>query len=243
MQYDFSTTAGGAQQLDVVGSYIKYKEGLGQIRVRTNGGAVVDLTPGQSVRLPTQFTSLSVTDRSGSSNAGILLAGSFEFQDDSIVGVVSVVDGGKAATMADRAFVGSAMSGSVAGQFNMCMLHNPPGSGKNVVVQAVTYCLVSGTQFRMAILSFVPAGGNQLRGQNKHAYGPQSNAIISGETAGASDIYTAVQFFNTKAPLATPYEKRFAEPVVLIPGKTLVAVPGTLAAECWVSFEFREDPL
>jgi hypothetical protein len=83
MQYDLNLNANGSQRLEVAGRFFKYTNGAGKIRVTTNKGAVIDLTVGQGV-WGEEFQSLTVLDRSGATNNGVLLAGSYDFRDDTV---------------------------------------------------------------------------------------------------------------------------------------------------------------
>ncbi|MCL6484930.1 MAG: hypothetical protein I4O49_12305, partial [Janthinobacterium lividum] len=114
MQYDFNLSPGGAQNLDVKGRFFKYRSGTGAIRVRASKGGYVDLLPGQGVR-GFDFESLTVADRSGANNVGVLIVGDFDFQDDRIAGTVDVVDGGRTRTLAGIAFGASAYQAAVPG--------------------------------------------------------------------------------------------------------------------------------
>lgn len=83
MQYDLNLAANGSQRLEVNGQFFKYTSGAGKIRVTTNKGAVIDLVQGQGV-WGESFSALTVQDRSGSANPGVLLAGSYDFRDDNV---------------------------------------------------------------------------------------------------------------------------------------------------------------
>ncbi|MEH6434243.1 hypothetical protein [Massilia sp. DD77] len=83
MQYDFQVTAGGAQRIEATGRFFKYISGIGRVRVTTSKGRVIDLIPGQGV-WGEEFTGLSVKDLSGAGNVGVILAGDFDFRDDTM---------------------------------------------------------------------------------------------------------------------------------------------------------------
>lgn len=83
MQYDLNLAANDSQRLEVNGQFFKYISGGGKIRVTTNKGAVIDLVQGQGV-WGESFSALTVQDRSGSANPGVLLAGSYDFRDDNV---------------------------------------------------------------------------------------------------------------------------------------------------------------
>jgi hypothetical protein len=83
MQYDLNLLPNGSQRLEVSGRFFKYVSGAGKIRVTTSKGAVIDLIVGQGV-WGEEFSSLVVQDRSGAANVGVLLAGNYDFRDDTV---------------------------------------------------------------------------------------------------------------------------------------------------------------
>jgi hypothetical protein len=88
MQYDITLGAYGVQRIEVAGRFFKYI-GVGKIRVTTSKGGSIDLQSGQGV-WGEEFNGLTVQDRSGSPNSGVLLAGSYDFRDDTITGRLMV---------------------------------------------------------------------------------------------------------------------------------------------------------
>ena len=207
MQYDFSVPANGGQSIEAVGIFLKYKSGLGKIRIKFNNGGALDLTPGQSVS-GLNFTGFTVTDRSGAANAGVILAGAFAMQDDSIVGAVSIIDGGVASSLANICYMGGVKSGAVAGEMNFVMLDNPAGTGKNVIVESVTYSIEAGNAFQLATAAsatdaFFPVT-NLAYGKSKNsAYGSNSAAAIKGRHFATLPFPD--KFLNVRAEIGKPY--------------------------------------
>jgi hypothetical protein len=241
MQYDFSLVANGGQDIAAVGSYIKYKSGLGAIRIRMSGGGYVDLTPGQGIRMNKPFIAFNITDRSGSANAGIILAGDYEFQDDSINGAVSIIDGGKQSTLTQRCFMGSCDSGTVGAQYNYVTLVNDAASGKNVVVESVLISVpVAGTVYLTLTNAGVGAAVNAFNKAGNLA--PVASAKMG---AGSVTLIALIGDVMMKFALAanTPYTVKFAEPVIIVPNRSLSVVNGSGGAIITANFEFREDPL
>jgi hypothetical protein len=83
MQYDLNMVPNGSQRVEVSGRFFKYTSGAGKIRVTTNKGAVIDLTVGQGV-WGEEYSSLVVQDRSGAGIVGTILAGNYDFRDDTV---------------------------------------------------------------------------------------------------------------------------------------------------------------
>lgn len=243
MQYDFQMNAGGGQQIDVVGYFIKYKSGLGAIRVKTNVGGYVDLLPGQGVRLEKPFTSLTVIDRTGSANQGILLAGAFEFQDDAIVGTVSVVDGARNSTLSKACFMGSVNSGAVASNFNYAFLINPAASGKNTFVEALYYHSATAA-LKIGALGMGPLANRRVVNKSLAVSGGVLSQCYIEANFNNTDVLD-----NTNTSMSTPVQAnvlqyiKFAEPIMVPPGMAMAVTTGVASAACTVTFEFREDPI
>lgn len=143
MQHDFNLPANGSQQIDVTGRFFKYKSGSGLIRLRASRGGYIDLLPGQGVENEA-FTSLTVQDRTGAPNKGVLLAGDFDFRDERISGSVEVIDGGYARTLAGKAFMGVASHGADPALVTGVQLSNPAGSGRNLIVKRYSMSTAAG---------------------------------------------------------------------------------------------------
>ena len=243
MQYDFTLNAGGGGNIDATGEYVKYKSGLGAIRVRFSTGGYVDLTPGQGIRVQKRFNSINLTDRSGNANQGVLVVGDVDFQDDSITGVVSIVDGGKNSTLSKNCFLGNTISPAVAANYSLVALINPAGNTKNLVVESVTGSLSGATTLAMYMLSMSPA--LNFHGQNKYAGlagGQPSTAYIEGNQTPT--LALGVTAFQQQAVAAgLPMTRKFAEPLIIPPGMAVIVANTTLNQGVNVDFEWREDPV
>lgn len=242
MQYDFNLSAGGGQTIDVRGSFFKYKSGLGLLRMKTNRGGSIDLMPGESV-YDVDFESLTVQDKSGAANAGVLLIGKYDFRSDNLSGTVSLTDGGKAATMAETCFIGTQKSGTVAASYNAVNLHNPAASGVNVILESVELINPSGAIFTACMYdnAFVPPFSAVAYGaMNKKTGRPDAKANLTAENSAALNVFYSR--IITRVPAAGS-KIVFEEPIILTPGRGLGFYVPVLAAELWVTYEFREDPI
>ncbi|MGZ3319657.1 MAG: hypothetical protein ACXU9C_01610 [Xanthobacteraceae bacterium] len=237
MQFDFTLTPNGAQQIDVRGKFFKYISGAGKIRVRTSTGDSIDLLPGQGV-WNTDYTSLTVQDRSGIANYGLLLAGDFDFHDDRISGSVEVIDGGRSRTLANQAFEGSTYAPVVAGKYATVQLWNPAGSGKRLVLKRVTgSCNTSApvgiklTQTQMATLD-----GNT---PSKLAGGAQSTAQLRYDSVAA--LPTEKAFAGIGVTAGVSVDRVYQEPILILPGWGLMLWSNGLGYDCVGAFEFYEE--
>ncbi|WP_373986993.1 hypothetical protein [Duganella sp. BuS-21] len=243
MQYDFSIPAGGGVDIQATGSYIKYLSGLGKIRVRVSSGGYIDLIPGQGIRVSKEFGSLNVSDRSGNANLGIVLAGPFEFSDDTINGVVSIVDGGKNSTLSKNCFLGYTPSANTAGSFNFCALINPTDSQKNVIVESVAYSVVAAGPVQMYLVGFNAA--LNVRAQNKYAaVGGGVASLAKIEANGGADLaLLGTPFRRDYVAANMPRDFKPAEPLIVPPGMALIVANMSWGQYVYVNWEFREDPV
>ncbi|MTV36281.1 hypothetical protein [Duganella radicis] len=239
MQYDFKLSGNGGMQIDVQGSFIKYKSGTGAIRVVTSKGGYIDLLPGQGV-WGVDFTRLTVQDRSGNANTGVLLAGAYDFRDQTIPGTVSVADGGMNWTNNLNCFMGSASAIANAGTHNIAALANPAGNTKNVVVKSVKCSSVSGTYLTLFLALYTPAGNTKAL--NKKGGGAVSSAVLDAAQLASVAAFgnpLAMHFDNVNG---TPRDVVFQEPVVIPPGYALIYRPGnTTGGAGDITFDFREE--
>lgn len=240
MQFDFNLSANGGMNIETAGRFVKYVRGTGKIRVRFDKGGYIDLLPGQGCT-GLDFSRLTVEDRSGALNAGVLLAGAFMFQDDRISGTVDVVDGGRTRTLAGQAFYGSVGIASAAGNNGHVGLLNPGASGLRVTVSgflvtltADGYVNVSG----MANVLTTLAG----YGKNKKVGGADSVSQLRYESVPST-------YYQTNPPMVCLFAKAgvlvpqvFKEPIVLEPGQGLLMYTGT-GANMNTSFEYLEELL
>lgn len=242
MQYDFNLAANTGMSIDVAGKFFKYKSGNGVIRVRTSKGGVVDLLPGQGV-WNSEFTSLTITDRSGLPNAGIVLAGDFDFHDDRISGTVDVVDGSRTRTDQNRAFV-AYVNGAVAGgsgAYAHQQLYNPVGSGKNLVVERVIVSSPVANTIRINKGGAILAQPAPDQAQSKKLGG--ASGVGQGRYEPASQAIQGTTMYNIFCPANTPVTIQFTEPVLVPPGWGLNVVAGVVESSMPTNFEYYEEPI
>jgi hypothetical protein len=243
MQFDLNLNANSAQRIEVVGQFIKYKSGLGPIRVTTSNGDYIDMTPGQAV-YGVPFTGLSVADRSGAANPGVLLAGAFDFRDDTITGSVAMIDPYVGVLNDKNSFMGFTIGGATAGVVNSSGIYNPVGSGKNVVVEAVSYWL-SGNPGALYVYigkTSVPSGlqaqsANKLSGAS---VGPVARMFCeTGGNYGLNGFPIATINSANGDTKVWPLKR----PIVLPPGAWLAFNPLTNGQQVALNIEFIEVPV
>lgn len=239
MQYDFTLVPFGGQDVSAIGQYIKYKSGLGAIRVRMSQGGFVDLTPGQGIRLPKEFTAFNITDRSGNANAGVILAGDYEFQDDSINGAVSIIDGGKISTLQQSCFMGTFDAPPINAQYNSCVLGNPAGNLKNIVVESIA---VSSTFSGPVVLTQSnSAVGASVVGINKAGNLAPNSTGLMGAGAVTNLALAGAVFWKLNMAANSVAVIKLAEPIIIIPGRSISVLSISIGQGLTACFEWRED--
>jgi len=242
--YDFSTAITGVVQ--ATGRFVRYVEGDSMggdptIVIRPErGGSSVEMRPGDHITFDEPSPAFAIRARGPDNVVGKLLIGNGSADSSSVLGVVEVVDGGKQKTIRGIAFQCQIGVPAVAAQYSHASLHNPAGSGKNLVVSAV--------RISSSVAGRVALGGVAVE------------LAISGGAAAAKLVKnglssTAVLRYEAKAtPIASlgsldaPYiaagiisENRFDQPVIVSAGYGLMVRHVMVNAEIFVTYEFVEE--
>jgi hypothetical protein len=251
MQYDFNLSANGGQRIEIQGRFFKYKSGSGLIRISTSKGEVVDLLPGQGV-YGIQFNALTISDRSGQPNIGVILAGEFDFRDEQIPNTVKTVDCGKDFTLANQAFIGSDEypTGSTSGNLQGISLMNPTASGKNAVLKAFNFNLTTGPDIQLVGGDIANQGKLSI---NKHAASKLIGGAASACGCGVEQMATGALatyaasggvLMYTKSVTGDLRRVELKEPIVLKPGKSVILFFNKTIDGCGqVHFEWTEEPI
>jgi hypothetical protein len=238
-QYDFTLTAGGAFVLPVVGSYFRILSCTGALEVQGDTFGRVPVLSGQGLR-DQDFAKLTLVDKSGSPNVGVILVSDGSFVDDRITGEVSFIDGGKARTIAGSAFVASSAmtpGGSNISQVSIC---NPVSSGRRVVINSIMVSCQIASSVSLSFGSGVPLG-TQIA--------PLAKSLASGAACVAqkfdSYVLTASQGAGLLAMSLQAGQSStipITEPITIEPGRYLnISCPApTSTFYCTVQF-FEES--
>jgi hypothetical protein len=241
MQYDFALTPLGGQIINAKGRFFKYRAGTGLIRVKLTDGAVIDLLPGQGVS-NRNFESIEITDKSGAINTGTILAGDFDFRDERITGTVDVVDGGKSRTLANSSFMLQVPTPVVAGQLSHAQLFNPASSGKNVMVEAITYAADTANTGVFVFMHNVQLANFMGAGQSKKLGG--QDAVAKGySSTNVGAVNANLNLMGVNIPQGTPITYRPTEPIIIAPGFGLVMRQAINGVGLTANFEWYEEPL
>lgn len=239
--YPFSIPAGGSFPLLVIGDYCKILTSSGPLEIDGDTfGNIGPILAGQGVQ-DAPFHRLVLNDRSGALNNGTILIADNAFIDDRISGEVSVIDGGKARTLSERAgFATVARIADVALVSNS-QIWNPSTSGLNVFVQKITYTSTTGAGIiglRSNTVALNTSAGNPA---SKNLGNVISAIEIRSETSAAA--LGVGQLNNFVSAINTPTTQELKEPICIRPGVGMVFSGGIINYGISVSVEFFTEPI
>ncbi|MBE0630129.1 MAG: hypothetical protein IH603_11140 [Burkholderia vietnamiensis] len=252
-KFDFAAPANGAPQtINVPGRYLKYVTGNAGgndagliVTPGSKPGSKVLLYPGQAITLPNDGTAgpnaWTIANAVGAGAiTGTIVIGNGRIDDNTLQGVVQVVDGGKSRTLSGSAFGMVASQLAVAGQYGRVQLWNAANSGIRCVVESVQ--VVNGNaamigaylQFNAAALATAIGAG-----QSKKSGGAASMAVCYADStasvpSGGESSLIAVS--------GSTYQIKFAEPLIVTPGYGLVVYGGSVNETLQANFEWYEEP-
>jgi len=238
--YDFTLAPGGSQVLNVTGGYYRIQTASGPVRVtRDNGSRLGPLYAGQGEKQ--EFGRLILTDLTGLANTGLILVADDSFIDDRITGEVSVIDGGRALSLAGACFQhGGGLNPSV-GNYNNYQIWNPANSGKRVYIEQVE--VSSGTAslyyFGMTNVALTQFIAN-LTSSNKNASNPIASLTERRWDILASPMNPTLTM-SPFVPANTTYTRKFIEPLCLPPGYGFLYCQRVVNADMTIGCEFREE--
>ena len=134
--YDFTLTALGAFQIPAEGSYYRIQTASSTVEVTRDGGAGLQLLPGQGER-GVEFKRLTIRDKSGSPQTGTILIADANFVDDRIIGPVDQVEVNRNKSLLGQSFFIYQSIAAVAAQFSAATLTWVTGL-KNITLTRVT---------------------------------------------------------------------------------------------------------
>lgn len=237
-EYDFTLIGNGVQIIDAVGDYVKLRSASSTLTIQTDSGTRFAALPGQGFKgMP--FQKIILTDTSGSGNTGTVLIGQGgEMVDDEVAGTVSVIDGGKARTLANQAFIVSSAQGNAgAGATWKQGLFMPAGSKYRCVLKSIRASTLAAQILQVraisATLGGVSAPINKLIG----SAGAANTTFVQVNDNAAYGTF--VDAINAQATGST--EVIYTEPLILLPGRGLIIVNATANTDLQSTFEFIEE--
>ena len=156
------------------------------------------------------------------------------------MGVVQTVDGGRARSLADRAFAVYGYKAQVASQNPFVQLFNPAGSKKVAVVNGISLGANATQTAHIRTGNVAVAGSHLSAGVSKR----NGNASVVGVRVASNASFTWVGGTDAMAIFLTAgktEQHKPTEPWIVTPGNGLVLVGSNQASDLGASFEWFEE--
>ncbi|KQQ97419.1 hypothetical protein [Massilia sp. Leaf139] len=252
--FDVTLAPGAVRIINVQADYIYYRAGSAggadsaiEFSPRS-GGESVFLYPGQSYRIPSQQRALgsewAMKNRKGEATiVGYVLMGEGAFQDNRISGAVEVIDGGKAKTLANMAFIASGSPTSDGTTAPALYMRNPAGSGKNIIVKTLSVSVGTAQAYGMCIADGVSGTDNSVAGIISKSQDGVFAAKVYVHTTGAQ-VGSIYQSYVTAALSSGQIDKTvFQEPIVVKPGRQIKVFGTTAGTSLFATMECVEEAI
>lgn len=241
--YDLNIPVGKSQAIDVAGDRVQFisaTDPFAQIEIRPNfAQGNITLKPGQGMRFSEQVQRWIVFNKGSVALTGALLIGTGDFFDQRISGTVDVIDGGKARTLGNQAYMTVVSQAAIAAQYSHVQLWNPAGSGK--VLNVSKFIVNSSSATAVHVRSHnVALGTYQWNGVSKKLGGPQAAGELRG-TNNAAILPAGPSILGMTLQANLPYSHKLDEPIIVLPGMGIVAISTTLATDVAANFEWYEE--
>lgn len=241
--YDFNT--GNQGTLVAAGTLVAYVSGNalglddGIIIRPERGGSAVELQPGQSFTFTERFQQLRIAARTQAVTvAGKILVGEGSFTNNRVGGDVNVIDGGKNRTLLNQAFVGYMSITAGVALLPFCQLHNPAGSTNRLIVKTIRLGSSLAGFVSYSIHTAALADG-PYNTRSKLSNGATSISKLYRDQLAASPagaIETAPVLSNGSTQI------QFSEPLVILPGASVIAWHQTAQSFLTMGVEYTEEP-
>lgn len=242
--YPLTIPANGSFVLPVYGTMFKVLSASSTFTVHCDTvGLIGALQPGQGIRQDAKeppFRALTFNDTSGAANNLTVLVADDTFIDDRVTGDVSVIDGNKAKSIANAAYVIFGSQPGVAGQFSYQQLWNPAGSGRFLVIDRIVYSSSTST------VNYIRLGG--AAGPLIAAAGTANSKLAGSGAANVSEYRggsaaglggNGVQLLVGSVNQSVIYQP--PKPVVVPPGTGASVWTGAVNQDVTVNFEWTEE--
>lgn len=253
-QFDITVANTGAFVVHAPGRYIKYLSGSNGggdasliVTPGGQGGSKIMLQPGQAYRIsdkantPDSWTLANAAG--GATIVGKVVIGDGRIDDNTLSGVVQVVDGGKSRTMSNSAYMATGLAQIVTNFVPQIQLWNPAGSGMRLVLESI-YCLGGNALQAVTVMSSTVA----LASLNSNGYPKMLGGTMGvGQARNASSLAAApaqAPSMGVISPVvgssATSWKP--TEPIVIPPGNGLLLTSNAQSDSINGTFEWYEEP-
>lgn len=246
---DFVLAAGGTARLERAGRYIEIIEAqyeLGAIVLTDGDGQqaafIRGALAGTYAEVP--FKALDITNGANAQTVTLLVTdgkGGTRRQP----GVVQVVDTRVARTKEGRAYSYRYSTTAAAGQYATTTLNNPAGSGKRIVVEAISLGtnIAGGVSFGFSQTGPV-VGASILTPRNKLSGGAATVAVVNSSSSATQYGGTGMLAMDSAFLQASATQQVvLQEPIVLLENTTFVMGGETLAQQIAGRIEYFEEPI
>lgn len=158
-----------------------------------------------------------------------------------VTGDVSVIDGGKARTIAGNAFMLSIASGPSAGNISQIQLWNPAGTGKNIILKAFNLGAGAGGLMRSGLVVVALANIAAPASLSKLGGGAAGAAQLRYANPAASTLANPSLSFYVNASDSRPIVLQ--EPIVLPPGNGYIIESTGVNVQIIGGYEWVEEPV
>lgn len=246
--FPFTVDASGAAfRIPAAGQYIRYlsvSAGIisPQIEVSGDRAGRVLLLPGQDALMAEANQEWTINNPGDVDIEGMLVIGekNERLTDGRVQGDVSIIDGGKARTLADEAFIFNAYAAGVAAEYSHLQLWNPVDSGERFIVKSFNAYSSSAGYLRLhrhdAALAQDVSGG--VVSKNFKA-SPGTCAALGKYDQLAAIVGDVIKNFICEANIY--YHEVLQEPIVIHPGYGLIAIAETANIPIGFSCEFTKE--
>lgn len=156
-------------------------------------------------------------------------------------GVVQVIDGGRARSLADNSGIGNVAQTPVAAVFPYVQLWNPAGSGRNIFVRKLliatptagaTSLFIRSHNVALATLDGSPVSKRNQAILTQFETRRDTNAALLGQGLVTSLLVPGAPF---------PYELQ--EPIMIGPGFGVLVTTGVVNSQVNAAFDFYHEPV
>jgi hypothetical protein len=250
--YSFSIPANGAFPLQCNGRYFRVNAATGSLKVIGDSfGPMGAVAVGQGLRLRDHdpvFQRLTFVDTSGAQNNVTVVIADADFVDNTVLGTVNVIDGGKARTLALQTFTGGTSRAPAAGQFAAVQLYNGANAGTiRAVVSQITMqssnadgLVIYETAGSSALATVVGAFRSKKAGIGATSYANLRTDSLATITPPA--IAVGNPLFQVNLPASGGYTYKLTEPIVIPGARGIMVIASSANNAIGASFEFYEEP-
>lgn len=245
-KYPLNLAPGATVVIETRGSFLYFESASAggadtsvKVVIPGNGGGEVILQVGQGFKVDADYDRLFVSNNLGAGTiVGQLVIADGTFFDNRVVGTVSVIDGGKSRTYSGQSYMMFGSGPVVAGQNTLVQLWNPAASGKNIILEAMTYSSGGngGVVMKMHNAALATLYG---AGQSKKSGGGVSSGLVNVVSVVGALGGATILGLNLNGGMPITYKP--AEPIILTPGWGLVMTQTALATDLSSSFEWYEE--